>query len=63
MISTSKVNLYIQCLHLLILHNYLFQMNSIINIYYFINSINFNDVFTLILCDGLVNLNEINEIN
>ena len=29
MISTSKVNYYIQCLYLLILQNYLFQMNSI----------------------------------
>ena len=27
MISTSKVNLYIQCLYLLILQNYLFQMD------------------------------------
>ena len=33
MISTSKVNLYIHCLYLLILQNYLFQMDSIINIY------------------------------
>ena len=32
-------------------------------IYYFINFINFNDVFNLILCDRLVNLNEINEIS
>ena len=29
MISTSKVNLYIQCLYLLIIQNYLFQMDSI----------------------------------
>ena len=27
--------------------------------YLFINFINFNDVFNLILCDRLVNLNEI----
>ena len=63
MISTSKVNLYIHCLYLLILQNYLFQMDSILFIYYFINFINFNDVFNLILCDRLVNLNEIDDIN
>ena len=33
MISTSKVNLYIHCLYLLILQNYGFQMDSIIHIY------------------------------
>ena len=33
MISTSKVILYIHCFYLLILQNYLFQMDTIINIY------------------------------
>ena len=31
--------------------------------YYFINFIKFNDVFNLILCDRLVNLNEIDDIS
>ena len=58
MISTSKVNLYIQGLYLLILQNYLFQTDSILNIYLlFINFTNFNDIFNLICCDILVNLN------
>ena len=33
MIPTSEVNLYIQCLYLLNLQIYLFQMDSIRNIY------------------------------
>ena len=36
MISTSKVNLYIQCLYLLNLQIYLFQMDSIRNTILFI---------------------------
>ena len=49
MIPTSKVNLYIHDLYLLILQNYLFQMNSIINIYLlFYSFYNFNDIFNLI---------------
>ena len=64
MISTSKVNLYIHCLYLLILQNYLFKWILLeIFIYYFINFINFKYIFNLILCDRLVNLNEINDIS
>ena len=43
MISTSKVNLYIHCLYLLILQNHLFQMDPI-NYYKYLFII-FNDVF------------------
>ena len=53
MISTSKVNLYIQCLYLLNLQIIYFKWILLeIFIYYFIHFINFNDIFNLILCDG-----------
>ena len=46
--STSKVNLYIQCLYLLNLQIYLFQWILLeIFIYYFIHVINFNDIFNI----------------
>ena len=57
MISTSRVNLYIHCLYLLILHNKLVYFKWILLI-----TINIYLLFlmmSLILCDRLVNLNEI----
>ena len=56
MISTSRVNLYIHCFYLLILQNYLFEMDPI-NYYKYIYLLFL--MMTLILCDRLVNLNEI----